>query len=366
MFPHRLVLAAAVALGCRQEARAPPPGDAAPDLAPGPLPTGTASPPSCRDLTYPIPFERRSADVLILFDRSGSMTTELGTGTRYSVAAELLSALVAIYQDKLRFGFQRFPARDGCGAGPAPGCCAEPPQVPVALNQGLLVGDALAAAAPVSGATPTAGALRLAREYYQQLEPDGADRYVLLCTDGRPSCSAGGRPAEPDVYDQNGQRVAGACQDALVEVRALVAAGVKVIVLGIGPGLANDPAATPACLEELAQEGGMPRSEGRPWFFSALAPESLEAALQQIFGGVSRPLCEIDLGRPPGNPDRVAVFLDGREIPRDPVQGWSYASSDPGHIVINGEYCRRLQRFQVSQIDVRGGCPPCVDQARCE
>jgi hypothetical protein len=363
MRPRRFLLAAVLGLGCREGSEQPLPGDAGVGLAPGPLPTSTGSP--CRDLSYPIPLERRSADVLILFDRSGSMTTELGTGTRYSVAAELLSDLAAVYQDKLRFGFQRFPAKDGCAV-EAPGCCAEPPEVPVALGQGELIADAIAGAAPVGGATPTAMALRLAREYYQQLGPDGADRYVLLATDGSPSCSADGRPAEADVYDPSGMRVAGACQDALVEVGALVAAGLKVIVVGIGPGLAADPGATPACLEELAQKGGMPRPEGRPWFFSATAPDALEAALQQIFGAVSRPLCRIDLGRAPGNPDGVAVLLDGREIPRDAGQGWSYASLDPRYIVINGEYCQRVRRFQVSRIDVRGGCPPCLDEARCE
>src|SRR5436190_14222978 len=59
--------------------------------------------------THTLDFQRRPADVLILFDRSESMLTEFSTGTRYSVVAERLGELVDVYQDKLRFGFQQFP-----------------------------------------------------------------------------------------------------------------------------------------------------------------------------------------------------------------------------------------------------------------
>jgi hypothetical protein len=330
------------------------------------LPAGA----SCGDFSPMLGYTARAADVLVLFDRSSSMTTAFGTGTRYSVEAGLLSSLAGSYQDKLRFGFQAFPSRTACD-GHAPGCCAEPPALSVGLDQGDAVADAVAAAAPVSGATPTPEALRLARAYFAGLADGVTDRYVLLSTDGRPSCGGDGRLAAPDLRDPNGVWLSGACHDALVEVDALVAARVKVIVLGIGGTGAGGPGETDGCLEALAVRGGMPREDGRPSFYPAADPQGLETALQQIFGGVSRPSCDLTLDVTPGDPDRVAVFLDGREIPRDPTQGWSFGGADPRHIVINGEYCKRLQRFQVTRIVVRGGCAPCGvnaqgEERRCE
>jgi hypothetical protein len=146
-----------------------------------------------------------------------------------------------------------------------------------------------------------------------------------------------------------------------VEAAALAADGVKVIVLGIGPGLDGDPGGVPGCLDQLAEKGGFPHLEGTSWFFSGADPARLETALQQIFGGVSQPSCSLDLASAPTDPTQVAVFLDGQEIPRDGDQGWSYAPPDDSrHIVINGLYCSRIQRFEVGQIDVRVGCPPCT------
>src|SRR5215213_8491501 len=79
------------------------------------------------DLTFvPVP-----ADVMVLFDRSESMAAAFGEGTRYGVAAALLKELLPAYDERIRFGFQVFPARGGCPAGYVRGCCAEPPAVPV-------------------------------------------------------------------------------------------------------------------------------------------------------------------------------------------------------------------------------------------
>src|SRR4051812_11535768 len=64
--------------------------------------------PTCTEW-HPLPFQRIPADVLVVFDRSESMITAFGTGTRYSVVAGELGDLVDVYQDKLSFGFQAFP-----------------------------------------------------------------------------------------------------------------------------------------------------------------------------------------------------------------------------------------------------------------
>ena len=331
--------------------------------------------PTCGETKTLLDYDRRQADVLILFDRSESMTTEFTPGTRYSVVAETLGNLVDVYQDKLRFGFQQFPDAQPCPVGYAAGCCAGPPSVPVALSNAVTIRSAIAAAAPPGGSTPTAEALIRAGDYFAGLEDGITDRYILLSTDGRPSCNTSGRLAEADVFDLDGNRVAGACYDALVEVDRLVAAGVKVIVLGVGSGLQDDPGGQPGCLEEMGRRGRGPLSTpmpgtppDRPWFFSGTDQDGLELALQQIFGGTVRPSCTLTLKAAPPDPDQVAVFVDGHQVPRNRNYGWDYDSPDATQIIhFFGDYCRRIDRFQIAALEVRYGCPPCGGEGRqCE
>ena len=167
------------------------------------------------------------------------------------------------------------------------------------------------------------------------------------------------------MRDVDGNRVAGACFDALVELDKLVADGIKVIVLGVGSGLKDDPGGLPGCLEEIARRGRGPmmaRPEDRPWFYSGASPDDLERAVQQIFGGVIRPSCVLVLDEPPPDPSHLAVFVDGHQVPHNLNYGWEYETpDDPRRIQFFGDYCRRISRFQIDTLEVRYGCPPCDD-----
>ncbi len=305
-----------------------------------------------------LPFKLRLADVLILFDRSGSMNTAFGQGTRYSVETEILNSLLPVYDDKIRFGYQQFPGQRSCAAGRVPSCCADRPSVEVGFNNGPAINLAMQDAAPVEGNTPTAEALRYAREYFLGLEDGVRDRYVLLSTDGRPSCTLAGRLGDNEAIS---------CAEALGEVGALAAQGVKVIVLGIGPGLATDPGGQPSCLDDIAQRGGAPAADQSPAFYTGEDGDLLETALQRIFGAVTRPSCQLELRASPANPAEVAVFLDTKEIPKDRDNGWDYqVPGDFKRLQVFGESCRRLEKFQAMTIEVRFGCAPCRARVNCE
>jgi len=334
--------------------------DAGVGLVPGVLPPSTVGLPGvrCRG-SRDLRLDRRPADVLILFDRSSSMGTALASGTRYTTEAALLTDLTSAFEDKLRLALAHFPARGSCD-GHTPGCCVATGTVAPDYGQADAIADAVAAAAPVAGATPTAEALRLARRSFERLEDGVSDRYVILSTDGRPSCGADGRLATADLFDATGGRAAGGCFDALAEVDALVAAGVQVLVLAVGDD--DAPAATSSCLDELARHGGHPRAPGPPSLYSLATANDLELALLQMFGAPGPASCQLELDKAPTDPDRMAVFLDGREIPRDGAQGWSYLPDDLRHILINGDDCRRVQRYQVTRIDIRGACTPCPQE----
>jgi hypothetical protein len=307
-------------------------------------------------------FEPIPVDMLILFDRSASMAAEFGDGTRFSVESKLLATLLPGYENRIRFGFQAFPARAPCGPGFVLGCCAEPPAVPVGPGTVPGVVAAIEDAAPVGGNTPTALALRFAREYFAGLNDGVSDRYVLLSTDGRPTCTASGQLPDDAVAG-----VPQACADALAETDALLASGVKVIVLGVGAELAMVTDEASACLEEIARRGGAARSDGPPAFFTALAAGALEVSLKQIFGGTAQFPCLVELKKEPADRSQVRVLFDGKEIPRNRLDGWDFdPPSDNRRIKIFGTSCLRLDRLSVSQVEVQYGCPPCEAQQFCE
>ena len=315
--------------------------------------TADVRPPGCWD-DPPLDqdFDPRRADVLIVLDRSGSMETAFGSGTRYQAISAALSSVVQTYASHVRFGFQEMPGRQGCASTSLAGCCVSPPLLPVADGNAEAIVGALAAAGPLDGNTPTAGALRAARDYYQGLD-DGVDnRYVLLATDGVPNCDIVGALA-PSVASNDSS---GACADAVAEVDALVGLGIRVIVLAMGQGLADDISGSTACLDALAHAGGAAASPGSPGFYATSDPADLAFAIEQIFGGVTRPSCRIQLTQMPDHYSVLDedVFLDGQEIDHS---NWVWdASQKPPTVVILGSDCERIQHFQVSRITVKFVC----------
>ena len=331
--------------------------DSAPDA---PRDSGLVNPYGCLATVESKDF--RPADVLILFDRSGSMDTAYGSGTRYQAAATMLSDLVATYATHVRFGYQEMPGRQGCDAELVSGCCASPPLVSMADGGAEEVIAAIASAEPADGNTPTAASLQAALAYYQTLD-DGIDnRFVLLATDGAPNCTLAGALSSGDDSDATSP----ACADALAQVRAMVALGVRVMVLSLGPGLADDTSGGTACLDALAHAGGDAASPGSPGYYSAGDPQQLQLAIEQIFGGVQRPSCSVRLGKSVRDTAKVAVYLDGQPIPRNAPNGWYLDSSlYPPSVVITGTWCKQFQDFQVTKVEAQYDCMPCMEGVGC-
>jgi hypothetical protein len=322
----------------------------------------TGGPPGCVALgSQPLNF--RPADVLILLDRSGSMDTAYGSGTRYQAVAAMLSDLVATYGAHVRFGYQEMPGRQGCDAALAGGCCASPPLLSSADGNAPAVTAAIASALPMDGNTPTAASLQAALAYYETLT-DGIDnRYVLLATDGAPNCtldgslSGGPTSAAPSA----------ACAEALSQVSTLAALGVQVIVLGVGSGLEDGTSGDSACLDALAHAGGVAASPGSPGFFTLSTREQLQMVIEQIFGGVTRPPCSVHFRAEVDDTSTIEVYLDGKKIPRGQGDGWQLdLSTSPPAVLITGAYCDQIQTFQVTTVEARFECPPCVDIVGCK
>jgi len=125
--------------------------------------------------------------------RIGVHGRRLCSGTRYSVVADVLSQLVDDYQGRIRFGFAQFPGADSlCSDSTVTGCCAGPPIVPVALNNGAAVQAALKQMLPPAGSTPRPWRCNSRMPTSRGSATRWPKRYVLLATDGLPSCTLSG------------------------------------------------------------------------------------------------------------------------------------------------------------------------------
>jgi len=346
-----------------------------PDAAVVGLPDGGQT---CGTTTTEIPFNPRIPDVIIAFDDSSSMEERFGTGTRYTTVRDLLTPVVTKYQDRVRWGFERFPAKGMCRRGTS-GCCGEAVCIGPTLMNAAAVNRAINRMAPecaapdeppppppagcggfgqpgcpggvtVIGGTPTPVALNYVRRFYDGLKDGITDRYVLLSTDGEPNCTHSAAGTGP------------ACTGSVSEIQALLGSGVKTIVLGVSAEVSAS-----ACLDRMGQAGGAPRPGGPQAFYPAADPAALEKFLNEIITGIVKPSCTVELKAPPPDATKVAVFFDGKQIPHDPthMNGWDYEAGSKTRVVIYGSYCSKVETFEVKQIEVRFGCPPCGGTLGC-
>jgi len=326
----------------------------------------------CGQQTMPIPYNPKTPDVLITFDRSGSMSQKFGTGTRFTTVRDILKPLVSMTEGQIRWGFEEFPVPNvfACPATCCSGLVCHPPGfLKAAEINGAIDTETPACAKPPAGdscmkacpprqgttfitGTTTPSALRVVREFYAGYADGIKDRYALLSTDGEPNCGTGG------IAD-----AAVVCPQAVDEIKKLLDGGVKTIVLGVSEEVADS-----RCLESMALAGGAPRPGGPPSYYPAKDPASLKKSLEEIVAGFARPSCSIDLTSRPPDISKVAVFFDGKQVPWDPTHanGWDYEPPGSGmRIRIYGSPCASLESFKVQDVKVIFGCPPCGGTVSC-
>jgi hypothetical protein len=242
-------------------------------------------------------------------------------------------------QGSIRFGWMSYPDCNSCNNDYCdPGVVSVPVGDDTASSiQALLNGLASA------GGTPTGESLEAAGSYYTNLNDALHRNFVLLITDGLPTCPVGnGR----DATDADAQR-------SLQAVQTLHAAGVDTFVIGLGEGVNTS---NPQLLNDMAEAGGWPRA-GATKYFQANSLAELETILDEIGGMVIG--CNLLLGSTPEFPDYLWVYFDGQAVPRDRthVNGWDY---DPQRNAIDfyGAYCDQLRDGSVNNVDVEMGCAP--------
>jgi len=179
---------------------------------------------------------------------------------------------------------------------------------------------------------------------YMATLTDTNPKYLLLATDGAPTCN----PTLP-ANMMNTEDALGA-QQAVTDAFNL---GFKTFVVGIGDTMGA------ATLDQMAINGGMPQSGAATSFYQVTDTASLVAALQTILGRVGS--CQFEVGAAPNSMtsnDLIDVFGDGMAIPRDTTHtdGWDYSNAAHTAIEVFGPRCDAVKAGTTMNVTVTFRC----------
>lgn len=291
-------------------------------------------------------------DMMIVLDRSGSMQD----AGRWMPSVSAVRSVTMQLAAQIRFGLALFPDPASadplqCLTAPDPimclmqGSCA-PGKVVVPVGDGTadMIGQVLSTATS-SGGTPTSETLqRVLTEFVPMtVDPDAKmhPKYVLLVTDGQPTCPAG-----------NGMQTLPADVDASnAAVDALLMRGVQTYVIGYdttGP----ENAALAQVLDGFAMRGGTGDTMHRP----VEDEQSLIMELQSILGAVAG--CSFSLDKAPPRADFVLVRMDGKQI----NLGTDWMLAGDRTIEIIGASCDKLKDGGAHTIDAEVRCSVVVPE----
>jgi len=246
----------------------------------------------------------RPPDILIVLDRSLSMAA-----TRWAPSTQAVTALVSQYEDRIQFGLSMFPHGEF-------GLC-DPGEidVPIApMNAGAING--LIGMTQPFGITPTAGSLRNALKALgnreQQADTISTEAFVMLVTDGEPSC--------PDDISPD------PIQGSVDAVQALFDANIKTYVIGYGV------AQGAATMSRMAQAGGTDD------YYPVENKDQLDQAFKDITGDLVS--CTFELDDVPQDPSYVRITIDGETVELKAADGWVI---DGKKITLQGGSCDTLK-----------------------
>jgi hypothetical protein len=323
------------------------------------------------------------ANILLVIDKSGSMSDPLGGTSRWMAMKAALADALDKVKGSIAFGLEFFPN----GQHPSQSCDLPVGEAAIVIPIGPgattvpKITQAFDATAPAGG-TPTAAALARAYDYFTAGGGKAltGNRFVLLATDGGPDCnpalvcptatctlnlddpqrSCGPRAADgtaANCCDAKLPNGASGCLDdaaTTAQIQRLAAAGVKTFVVGI-PGTE----VYGKSLDAFAAAGGEPNPATPPTYFAVSASGGV-AGLTSVFAAITTKLiqtCRLQLQSAPPDPGQLNVSLDGALVPPGP-DGWHLdPSTQPPTIVLDGATCASVQMRGASSVQVVYGCP---------
>jgi hypothetical protein len=285
------------------------------------------SPSVCQDIM--VSAAPTTPDMLIVLDRSGSM--KRGSVNRWDPSVSAVRSVTSELEDIVRFGLMMFP-RAGRG-----GDACEPGRLDVEVEIESADEISRALNGEPSGGTPTGETLEAA---FEALDPTGMvpdqvipPKYVLLVTDGQPTCPAGDGMEPPEQADID---LTTKALDKLLdaEVRTYV----------IGYDTQDDPAFA-SLMDTFASHGGTGKHR-------AVEDEATLVDEIKEIAGEAIP-CSYQLDMEPEDPSFVRVTLDGRQLNLGDANGWSINGTV---ISLEGTSCSSLKDGQQHTVNVQVTC----------
>lgn len=279
-----------------------------------------------------IPLEGTRPEVILLLDHSSSMGAYTQDGRTYwGALRDALHVVLPPLDDAVAFGSLIFPV---ARSGTRDLFCVTPSDlsVPARLHNATAVLNDVDASGAPSGGTPTYEALRVVESYVRAHQNDGVLRFVVLGTDGIPSCAAGG------------------VRDVLTVLEEMAREGVQTLVIGIEPERAAPGSSFSTALDQMAVAGGRPRPEGEGAgrFYSATTPDEIASVFEETLGSLAYCRLHADLSGVRVE-DHQLHARGGPMPPHDPthVDGWDWIDQARGEIEIYGASCRRVTQDRV-------------------
>jgi hypothetical protein len=294
--------------------------------------------------------ERKNPDLLLILDRSASMIRDIadediaaGSGIRSEWDLTVPPVVTAVQETdaSINWGVKTYPdAGDACTTGSVTTTI----HVPVApMNAGNVVGE-VNTTTPDGNGTPTGAAIDAGVAHLQGLASD-ADKYIVLATDGVPSCGPGPTESTDSARPY-----------AVSAAAASFAAGIPVFVIGVATtkDTANES------LNDVAVAGGVPSPAANPLspqYYLAESPEELLTAFRAITGEIAT--CLFPLNPPPPVPENIAVEVNGRRLEQDTTRasGWDYTDAQYSAVEVFGADCEEIKISAANMVQIIFGCP---------
>ena len=301
--------------------------------------------------------QRKPVDLFVVLDRSASMqddsqgddaNPDAGRPSKWSQVIPALTEVINNADSSISWGLKTFPEDiPGSSAECQAASVTDKIDVTVTPKNAATTATAVGNTSPDGDGTPTGAAVGVALKYLSSLGTNDR-KYILLATDGEPSC---GGTAGSLTKDSSAAKT-----DAIAAVTMAAAADVHTFVIGV----ATTKSSATKTLNQLATAGLEPRADPDPAatkFYLASTQSELVTALQAIVSPIAAS-CVFALTKAPPDPENIAVKVGGTKSPRDlgRTDGWDYTDDRHTQVEVYGSWCDKVKQ-QANAVQIVYGCP---------